>query len=311
MKRLITILPISFIFLTFYSCDKVENPIKPAIDLDTNFYEGNWEDYPGPSFGPNTNTLRNVLLEDYTGHRCPSCPAAAVIAKSIEDANPNRVFVASIHASPGGLGNFQKTALNCGTAANPNNEFCTAFYNNESIAYGEEFNGGGFGFFGNPQGTINRIEFSGAPMFQFSTDWAASCADVLNTNDLKVNIQAQSNYYATTNGFYLHTEIEFLTDLTGGEYSTVVYLIENEKEDFQDNMGTIVDDYKHHAIFRGCLDGLPWGQSIEGELTAGFKTHFDYAYGLPSGKTNSDYHVLVYVYDVATYEILQVIKHEI
>ena len=147
-------------------------------------------------------------------------------------------------------------------------------------------------------------------MFQYHNDWAARCTEVLNANELKVNIQAQSNYYLETNGLYLHTEIEFLADLSNGSYNTVVYLMENETEDFQDSAGVVVEDYKHHDIFRGCLDGLPWGRAILGETTTGSKSYYDYSFGLPAGKLNTDYHLLIYVYDVATYEILQVIKHE-
>ena len=298
------------IFAGISSCDKVENPIKPAILLDTNFYVGNWEDYPEPVFTANTNTDRNVLLEDYTGHRCPNCPAAAAVAKAIEDGNPTRVFVASVHAGPGGLSSFQQLKPDCGELSNPNNEYCTVFYNNESIAYGAAFNGGGFGFIGNPQGTINRVSFASSTMFQFSTEWQMRVDELLTANDLKVNIQAQSNYYPSTNGMYLHVETEFLEDLSGGNYNLVVYVLENHVEDFQDSMTIDIEEYKHHNVFRGCIDGLPWGQSIVGEHTTGEKTYFDYSYGLPTGKTNTDYHLLIYVYDVATYEVLQVIKHE-
>jgi hypothetical protein len=291
------------------SCDKVENPIKPAVLLDTTIYPGNWDDYPGPVFTQNTNTLRNVLLEDYTGHRCPNCPEAAAVAADLEAGNPSRIFVASIHAGPGGLTSFQQLASDCGLASNPTNEYCTEFFNTESLAYGAEFQTG-FGFFGNPQGNINRISFDGSTMFQFSNEWNTRVSEVLTANDLKVNIQAQTNYYAETNGFYLHVETEFLQDLAG-EYNLSVYLIENSVVDFQDSLGNVLEDYHHHNVFRGCLDGLAWGQSIPGDHTTGEKKYFDYSYSLPTGTTNGDYHLLIYVHDVETYEILQVIKQDL
>ncbi len=291
------------------SCDKVENPIKPAVLLDTTIYPGNWDDYPEPVFTPNTNTFRNVLLEDYTGHRCPNCPSAAAIAADLELANPTRVFVASIHAGPGGITTFQELASDCGLSSNPNGEYCTQFYNAQSLAYGAAFQNG-FGFFGNPQGTINRVSFSASTMFQFSNEWGTRVDEVLTANDLKVNIQAKSNYYSEANGFYLHVETEFLEDLTG-DYNLSVYLIENSTIDFQDNAGVVVEDYHHHNVFRGCIDGLAWGQSIPGDHVTGEKKYFDYSYSLPTGSTNTDYHLLIYVHDVATYEILQVIKHDL
>lgn len=313
MKKLIPFLVFGTVVFATGSCDKIEDPMKPAVLLDTNLYPGNWDNYIAtewPVFGDNPNTERNVLLEDYTGHRCPNCPAAALVAKNISAADPDRVFVASIHAGPGGITSFQDLASDCGnTVTNPNNEFCTEFYCNESITYGETFQSG-FGFFGNPQGTINRKLFSGN-MFLFSTDWQTSVDQILTENDLKVNIQAESNYYSETNGFFLHVQTEFLEDLSANDYNLVVYLIENEKDDFQDSMSVILEDYHHHNIFRGCLDELAWGRSITGTKTIGDKTNYDYSYALPTGTSNLDYHLLIYVYDVATYEVLQVIKHEI
>lgn len=299
---------IGLMLVTSVGCDKVENPIKPAVEQDTTIFPGNWADYPEPVWSPNTNTQRNVMLEDYTGHRCPNCPDAATEAKAIEDANPGRVFVSSVHAAPGGLSSFQTTASDCGLPSNPDDHFCTELYNDESIAYGEEF-ASGFGFFANPMGNVSRITPDGENMFQLYNQWGARVNTVLNENDLKVNIQAQSNYYPSTNGFYLHTETEFLEDMTG-DYNIVVALIENNIVDWQDDNGTYIEDYDHHNVFMGCIDGLAWGRSITGGTSTGDKTYLDYSYKLPTGKTNSDYHLLIYVYDLSNFEILQVIKHE-
>jgi hypothetical protein len=86
------------------SCDKVSNPFPPALEIDTTIYPGAWSDYvenewPDFSTMPNEDPERNVLIEDFTGHTCAYCPNAAVIAHDIHVANPDRVFIASIHAS--------------------------------------------------------------------------------------------------------------------------------------------------------------------------------------------------------------------
>ncbi len=310
MKKIFLILIVLGVALGFQSCDHVENPIKPAIDLDTTLFPGNWEDYPTPTFTQNSNSERNVMIEDYTGHRCPNCPAAATVAHDIEAANAGRVFVVSVHASTNGISNFQETYSTCGTSANPENEFCEILYCDEGLELGATFGSANVGFFGNPAGSISRKTFGSSEFFSFYTEWATNTDLILNENDLKVNIQAQSNYYPSTNGVYLHTELEFLEDLNGGSYNTVVYVIENEMETWQDSMGTYIEEYHHHNILRGCIDDLTWGQSIIGDFGANAKHYFDYSYSLPSGITNSDYHLLIYVYDVDTYEVLQVIKHE-
>ena len=60
----------------------------------------------------------------------------------------------------------------------------------------------------------------------FSSNWASGVNDELN-NNLKVNIQLQYNYYASTNGLFIHTETTFLEDLTG-KYHLVIFLIRDE-----------------------------------------------------------------------------------
>jgi hypothetical protein len=290
------------------SCDKVEQPVKPTIDIDTTLYtDGNWADYPMPVFTSNQNTNRNVLIEDYTGHKCSACPNAAVIAKDIEDANPTRVFVVSIHTSKGGDGDFQNTGSGCEVPGT--DHFCYDFRTNEGNIYGEEF-GTGFGFVGNPYGNINRAIIEGADLFLFQTEWQQKTNFVLNENKLSVNLQAESNYYQASNGVYFHVESEFLEDMTGN-FNIVTYAIQNEVITWQ-LMPDLTEDefYKHHNPFIGCIDDLAWGQSLVTNPVIGDKFQTDYAYELPTGISNTEMHFVTYVYDVDTYEILQVIKHE-
>lgn len=308
MKRIIIATFLIGLFAGFSSCEKVEEPIKTGpAGLDPDIYPGNFALYEVPTFTANTNTDRNVIIEDYTGHKCPNCPAAATMAADIEDANPGRVFVSSVHAGPGGIGGFQKLSSSC--ESDPNAQFCDKLYCDESEAYGIEFQTG-FGFIGNPMGTINRYSPDGASMFEFANGWQERTEELLTENNLQVNIQAKSNYFSETNGFYLHTEVEFLHDLSEGNYNIVVALHENEFIGYQDSMGVYLDDYHHHNVLRGCLDGGAFGLSLNGAYTEGSKIYNDYSYQFSYG-TNEDYHLLIYVYDVDTYEILQVIKHEI
>jgi hypothetical protein len=294
--------------LSLGSCDKVDNPIKPSADLDSTLFPGDWNDYVVPLFTANTNTTKNVLIEDYTGHLCGNCPDAGVEATNIEGANPERIYVASVHASPSGLSPFQAQKSDCGTSNNPDDKYCTILYCDEGVEYGQTFGGGGFGFVGNPQGNVNRKSFGGDRVFQNYANWATLSFQAL-TENLQVNIQAKSNYYPETRGLFLHTETEFLADLSGN-YAVTTYLIENEVIDYQLNGSTDISDYHHHNVFRGCLDGQAWGRVISGSTNTGDKINYDYSYQLPSGQTNSEFHVLIYVYDLDTYEILQVIKHE-
>lgn len=297
---------VGIILFSNTSCDKVDFPYPEVSSIDTTLYPGIWSEYMEneyPDFENNTNTLRNVLIEDYTGHKCNNCPDAAVIAHDIETDNPDRVFVTSIHAAPGGMSSFQ--------SSDPESDyFYTDHTNPDGVAYGKTFENG-FNFLGNPQGTINRQILDGK-MFDFSGTWATRTANILNENDLKINLQSVFNYYPSTSGGYLHVEIEKL-DADPLPVNVVVYVVQDTLTDWQvmpDN--SYNESYLHRETHLGSIDDKPWGTPVFGvEETSGVKKILDYSYQLPSDIPISNMHLLVYAYNTETYEVLQVIKQNL
>lgn len=297
------------IFTTMFTntgCDKVEFPYPEVSIIDTTFYPGLWSEYMEneyPNFGNNTNTLRNVLIEDYTGHKCNNCPNAAIIAYDIKANNPDRVFVTAIHTAPGGISSFQ-------TSNSESSSFYTDHTNPEGLEYGAYFENG-FNFLGNPQGTVNRKTVDGK-MFDFSGTWVTRASNILNENELKANIQCVFNYYPSTGGGYLHTEVEKLTS-DPFPINIVVYAVQDTLTDWQvmpDN--SYNDSYLHKGKHLGSIDKKPWGIPVFGADEAnGTKKVIDYSYQLPSDIPVSNMHLLVYVYNTETYEILQVVKQKI
>jgi len=310
MKRLLLIIiPVTIFVLS--GCDKIGvDAYKPVIELDTSFFtDGNWEDYPWPEFNGSAQITRNVLLEDFTGHKCPNCPLGNVKAEEAEENHPDRVFAVSIHQGANNDNSLQVTLATCGdTIANPESEFCHDFITEEGVEIGSEF-ATGFGFNGNPSGTVNRIIFEGQNMFSFYTLWEDRVNTVLDTDPV-VSLQTASNYFESSNGLYLHVEAEFLEPYETG-VNIVTYVIENEIIAWQDSVGTNVEHYHHHNVFIGCIDGLAFGKSLGTTFTVENKISTDYSYKIPDGLTPDDIHFVTYVYDVETYEILQVVKHEL
>lgn len=302
MKKLL-VLSISILAIGLQSCDKVSNPRVIQTTLDTTLYPGNFVNYVPPTFGENTNTDKNVLIEDFTGHKCTFCPAAATTAKNLEDANPGRVYTVSIHGGPhnSGISDFQK--------AYPGEpKYYTDHTNAVTREIASTFFQMGVGFNSNPQGTINRITESGEMFFNHGL-WGDKVAEQLPTT-LKVNIQAQSNYFPETNGVFIHTQTEFLENMDG-DYNIVIYCIQNEVIDWQLDAGTDVENYHHHNVHIGNVYDETWGRAVAtGQISAGTKIEQEFSYKVPDGLTNNDMHFIIYVYDKATYEILQVIEND-
>ena len=268
--------------MTLASCDKVENPYPPGIS------QGSWDLYPNgdsahyaanawPTFVPNTNDNRNVLLEDYTGHKCVFCPAAAAEAENIKAANSGRVIVMSVHAGPDGTGSLQSL----------DSEHPTVFYNYITETLGLYFgnNWAGSLFIGNPYGAISRRDNGNGTPMEGPQTWSNSVNSIITTNDNKVRLQAASNYYASTGGLFLHTEAEVVDQNLTNELRIVAYLVEDELESGQSfPSGGYQEDYVHHDILRESIDGTVWGQVLDAEhLDANGKYYFDYIYEMPVG----------------------------
>jgi hypothetical protein len=301
MKTIFNSIFASLIALTLLvlSCDKIDNPVPQkfgTLNWDL-FPGGDSASYPWPTWTTNTNTFQNVLLEDYTGHTCTNCPAAAIVAKSIEDANLGRVFVASVHAST--TGGFQ--------APNPP-EFLKDFRTPEGNEYAQAMQ-----IVFNPAGTINRTQ-NGGNYFQFFSDWNNS-VQVELAKIPKVNLQLKHNYYPTTRGLFFHTETDMLTNLSG-DYNLIVFLIKKVVVAPQEGQGITYEEYDHHNVFVGCLNGT-WGTNIvAGSASTGDKIYNNFSVQLPNNATDTTFNIdnlrlMTFVCDRNSLEVLQVIQTDL
>lgn len=305
MKKFFVISAITSAVLV--SCDHVENPI-PEVDV-----VGDWSLYPlgdsahyaqnaWPSFSANGNTQRNVVIEDFTGHRCIYCPPAADTAHTLHTLNPDRVFVATIHAGPTGAGSFQQPLPP---------DLPIDWTNPDGLDIGIHFGSmAGTSFQANPSGNVSRIA-SNSQIFSSTSEWRARTNAGL-ASSLKVNLQSAVNYYPTTRGVFLHTEIDVLDQgLTTDDLYTVVYLIEDSIVGPQ-KYPTLTDfNYVHRDVMRDCIQTGWRGKKItEGKLENG-KYYFYYIYELPAQYDATNVHFLIYVRDNVTEEIYQVIEQDL
>ena len=302
-----------FIFLfgfLFVSCDHVKNPYPPEVnlELDTTLYPGLWSEYENndwPIFSENTNTNRNVLIEDFTGHKCVFCPAAADLAHALHEADPSRVYIASIHAGPDGIGDFQSVSPP---------DYPLDFTNPEGVEIGLYFGENDGGFPGNPRGTVNR--FNNGTIFQSPTQWSSMVNDQLSSNNLKVNIQSELNYYEETKGAFLHVELDPVDANVAENLGITVYLLEDSlvgDQKMSDNSHN--SNYIHRDIHRGNLNASAFGRPVSSEDLNGDKYYINYSFVVPNqldGQYNaSNMHLLIYAFNTETWEIYQVIKQKI
>lgn len=308
MKNVFFVLAITLVGLS--ACDKVENPLppSPAVDDIYQYYPDgdstHYSDNEWPTFTENLNTDRNVLLEDFTGHQCNNCPTANDLAEQMAADNYPRVIVSTIHSGPDGAG-----ALQAWSATDPT--FYHDFTSIEGSQIGDYFGSINFsGFFGNPRGLISRVIYNG----QYTATpqvWDQAANDILSANDLKVNIQSVSNYYPSTRGLFLHTEVDVLDPaLSPDDLRVVVQLHQDSIIRPQKGPNGTILDYVHRHVLLGCLDQLAFGQQLDTEQLANSGNYeLFHFYQLPAEYNADNVHLVIYVRDAVTEEVYQVIKH--
>ena len=295
------------LLISILSCDKIESPLPEEFGkFDWSLYPGDPSNYPydisNPSlnWGENTNK-KGILLEDYTGHKCTNCPAAAQIAKSLEDDSIKNVIVASIHASSDG--SFQETD--------------SLFLNDYRTDAGDEYVSEMIGFLGNPMGTINRNSqgLSGS-VWHLATEWINGVNNEIN-KPLIANIQIKKNYFESTNGLFIHTETSFLSSVSG-DFHLIIYLIRNDIVSPQKFDAGVVDtNYHHHSVLSDNINGT-WGTLINDGGLADENTivYNNFTYELPDPSLFPTFKIenlslIAYLCDRNTYEVIQVIKSDI
>ncbi len=282
MKRYI--LSLLCLALVITSCDKVSpprygctNPLALNFDPDATLDDGNCEFDPSILRGCTDSTatnydplaliddchcrydsVRTVLLEDYTGFRCSNCPQAAEELKRIQCLYGARVVPLAVHVSQ----TFAEPQNN------PDGSFSTDFRTPIGNIYESEF---GTGLF-LPNGMVNRRQFQGA-FSQLYNSWEGHVAGIL-AQPPEALIDLSVNYNEGTRLATAELKVSALEDMNAAPYRLVVLLSEDSIVDWQsDNRFNPpkISDYVHMHTLRAGFNGA-WGDPVNGgaPMAAGF-----------------------------------------
>lgn len=289
------------------SCDKIENPYPEDSSQAATCTE--------PTFDTNINTQRNVLLEDFTGHRCPNCPFATYSAIQLQntlEGQGKHLIIVGEHVT-----NLAEPQ------SNPDGSFAYEFRTEAGDNFGSltnsysEFFGGSTGFSYVPIGLVDRANYNSSVLVDVG-DWS----DAINARfsaPIGANLQMKTIYDQVSNKACIYVETEFVQNLTG-DFNMVIYVLEDSIVTWQINgpsgdptypLNTNIEFYMHRHVLRKTVSGT-WGTLVAsgsvaiGETSvAGFNVDLD-----PTWNAN---HIsfVAYVYDDATKEILQTIEHHL
>jgi hypothetical protein len=296
MKRLLSHIAVLLIIITFMlSCDFVQNanpPIEPTAGggVATNIFVSD------SNINQNA-ALRKAFVEDYTGHKCGNCPAAALELKNIESAYSGKIVAVAIHA-----GFFAKT----------NVTYPTDFNTIAGKAYDDAF---GISIAGNPNGLVNRVGYGTGGFIKGYSAWGGEVA-AQTTLSPKFQITMKYKYDSGSLKMNVDVKVKSLANNTG-TYKVVVLLTEDsiiaEQLDYSLPPGSqLIPDYEFDHLLRGSVNS-EWGDAIftGGAPLNSTETKFITNYQISSTYKIKKCHLIAYIYDAnnaspTNYEVLQV-----
>ena len=283
MKNYITLLSI---ILIITSCD-----------IEEGMYNENYDSYINPD--------KKVLIEDYTGHTCPNCPAAARELKAINDIYGDQIIGMAVHVSKSFARPFDVSHA-------PQYQYDFRTY------WGDSWNS----FFeismdGLPRGMINRVGYQDNSHKLGKDEWGTTVANELKKEiDLKISILSDS------------TSISVSTEVVknvNNNFNLVICLTESNIINWQKDGQYNIEDYEHNHVLRTVLTDESLsnstsyiaGQQIETtinyNLTSLEQYNIDYSTntaelgnGNSGGWNTSNMSVIAYIYNANTKEIVQV-----
>ncbi len=288
MRTLISSIILGVLLTGIFSCDKVKQPnIVTQTAVGTTFDSINNSAVSG---------FKKTLLEDYTGHKCGNCPAAAILAENLSAQYQSSLVVIAIHA-----GFFAKT----------NSEFPTSY----TCTVGNDWDAtSGFGVstIGNPNGMVNRKVYPGFTLVHKDT-WATTVG--LAQNDpFVVKMDLSSAYDKTARALNVTTKLTFLQAYANNVKLQLVLTedsIIGPQLDYSQNPDH-VEHYHFEHMLRTAINGS-WGEVAKtAPITAlSTVTLTNSNFSVDSKFNDKKLALVAFVYDEITREVLQVEKIKI
>ena len=283
MKKYSSFFGSLFIIATFIvGCDYVNNAIPPSTAATTTGSSGS------------TIIYRKALVEDYTGHKCGNCPAAAQQLNTLEGTYPNKIVPIAVHA-----GYFSNVA---GT-------YTTNFQTIDGTAYDTQF---GNSNAGNPNGLINRVGYGTGSFIKQWSSWGAEVAQQTAIPAV-FQIKIKNVFNTVSSSLTTSVTVKALASITG-TYKLVVVLTEDsiiaEQLDYSLPTGSQQNlSYRFNHVLRGSINST-WGDAVAGIVNANDSVVMPYTKVINTSYNPTKCHVVAYVYDANSasptyYEVFQ------
>ncbi len=269
------------------SCDKITEPRVKQTQV------------VGSQFVTKTNALvahfKKVLLEDYTGHTCGNCPAAADVAHQLAVKYGDSLVVLAVHA-----GFFSKVKLP---------EYPASY----TTTAGNDWDATFIGNAGNPNGMTNRKNYAGNGVVNKETKWPTTVSLALK-DPMVVRINLETKYDTVVRSLSTNINAKFLSNYSNGTKLSAVLMedgIIGAQTDYRVSPD-LVEEYEFEHMLRKSLNDS-WGVVLKDTpIAANDSVLVSYPnVGLEAAFNDKKVSLVVFVYDATTKEVLQVEKLKI
>jgi hypothetical protein len=287
MKKVLYIAAFFSTGLVFTACDFVKNAV---------------EQQQSTGGGPQPDILyRKVLIEDYTGHKCGNCPAAADDLHRIDSIYEGKVIAMAVHA---------------GGFAGTNPLYPTNFMTPDGDIFDNTF---GISTAGNPNGLVNRKGWGSSDFISGWTTWETKAVPFMSEEaDFKISINNTFNSGANQVTSAVTVKAN---KAVSGTYNLSVVLVEDsiiaEQLDYRLPSGQQrITNYVFMHVLRGSLN-TTWGEQVLNGSWAKndsiVKTYSNYSL---STYVPKNCHIIAFVYNAdntsaSYYEVMQVEEAEV
>ena len=261
--------------------------------------------------------VKKVLIEDFTGHRCPNCPSAAEELAALQNYYGDKVIGIAIHPSSQAFSTPSPL-----TSSSYTYDFRTEFGDDIDDVF--ELTTVGL-----PRGMVNRVGFD--TDHQLGKDeWSSAVQTELAKDPifgitLSSNVSSGNGTISVTAKALTNINLDKTEEIE--DYNIVICLTENGIIEWQkDNTAGDIEEYEHNHVLRTILN-TTFGESMGNSFVEGDIWEKDYSVDITTlENVNENYslntlfmgngnckgwdenkmEIVAYIYNSDNYEILQV-----
>ena len=268
---------LSVVCCFFHSCKEVG----PTINLKNNQNSVSDTTYvESPVAIPE---LKVVMIEEFTGVKCPNCPQGHQLLASIKAANPGRVVSVGFHPQ--------------NSLGYPYSISTDTFNNDNAHALFQYLGERGF----EPVASVDRVEYSSTSVLFDRTAWNTHTINELALVP-PVNLLLDKNYNAGTRELTIAVELHYTQDVTEQNKLTLL-LSESDIISAQLDGGDVDTFYVHKDVERSFVSAI-LGDPIAQPTDAGRVIRKVYKTTLAAKWKPENMHIVAYVHEFQTSKIV-------